>query len=43
MDTLARHDGTAAVPALGRQRKINLEFKANLCYTMNSRTARTAQ
>lgn len=29
------------IPALGRQRKMNLEFKAYVFYIMNSRTAKT--
>ena len=31
----------AVSPVLGRQRKMNLEFKANVFYIMSSRTART--
>ena len=34
---------TPLIPALGRQRQVNSEFKASLVYKVSSRTARATQ
>jgi hypothetical protein len=40
---LAGRGGAPLIPALGRQRQVDLEFEASLVYRVSSRTARAIQ